>query len=155
MIKFHEPRSNENINAWSNTWTQFIDDETEQNRWLDWGYFSAPLTNKNGTKLGTNGNTRIFSLNTNYCYLFNFEVFTMFQDPAGMLQWLDDELKDLQDNNGTAILLGHVPNADECTRQFSERLRAIQDKYQTIIRFGMFSHEHSQQWQVQTDIEMH
>lgn len=142
IIKFHDKRSNENINMWSNTWTQFIDDEDEQNRWLDWGYFKAPLVSKDGTKLGTNGNTMVFSLNTNLCYLNNFEVFTMFQDPGGMLTWLENELKVLQNSNGTAIILGHVPNGDECTRQFSERLKGITDRFQTVIRWGMYSHEH-------------
>ena len=91
-IKFHEKRSNENINMWSDTWTQFIDDDVEKNRWLDWGYYSIPLERKDGTKLGTNGNTKVFSLNTNFCYTYNWEVVSMYQDPAGILGWLQDEL---------------------------------------------------------------
>ena len=29
------------------------------------------------------------------------------------------------------------------------------DKYQTVIRFGMYSHEHQEQWQVVTDMNEH
>ena len=33
-----------------------------------------------------------------------------------MLKWLTKELADLELKDGKAILLGHVPNTEECTR---------------------------------------
>jgi hypothetical protein len=77
-----------------------------------------------------------------------------FNDPGDMLGWLQSELKDLEDVNGTAIILSHVPNLDECTRQFGRRYHAIMDRYQTVIRWGMYAHIHQEQYQVAKDVYM-
>lgn len=58
------------------------------------------------------------------------------------------ELQDIEDNNGTAIILAHVPNLDECLFQYGRRFHAIVDRYQHIIRWGMYSHIHQEQYQV-------
>jgi len=39
-----------------------------------------------------------------------------FYDPNNMLQWLEDELTELENVGGYAILLAHVPDLDECNR---------------------------------------
>ena len=90
------------------------------------GYYAADLEFKNGTKVN---NTKVLSLNTNYCYMFNFESMVTFKDPAYQLEWLIKELDNLEKVNGAAILLGHLPNIDECNRQFGLRLHAIMDRY--------------------------
>lgn len=69
-----------------------------------------------------------------------------------MLDWLQDELKALEEVDGTAIIIAHVPNIDECTRQFGRRYHAIMDRYQTVIRWGMYSHIHQEQYQVARDV---
>ena len=46
----------------------------------------------------------------------NWETLTNFGDPGNMLDWLSDELSALEAVNGTAIIIAHVPNIDECTR---------------------------------------
>jgi hypothetical protein len=143
VIKFRTPRSNDGINQWAPEWLQFIPDKDQQERFLDWGYFSLPLVGKDGQPLGK-ANTKVISMNTNVCYENNWEVLSQFADPGNMLQWLQDELQELEDNNGTAIMLGHVPNQDECTREFGSRYRAILDRYQAVVRWGMYSHEHSE-----------
>lgn len=76
----------------------------------------------------------------------------MFSDPGNMLAWLQGVLQDLIDNDGQAIILAHVPNIDECTREFGLRYHAILDRYQTVIRWGMYSHEHYQQYQIVRDV---
>ena len=50
-------------------------------------------------------------------------------------------------------MLAHVPNQDECTRQYARRYHAIADRFQHVIRFGMFSHVHSELYQVMSDIK--
>ena len=65
-----------------------------------------------------------------------------FQDPGNMLGWLENELSELEKVNGQAILLAHVPNIDECNRQYGRRYHGILDRYQTVIRFGQYSHIH-------------
>ena len=39
-----------------------------------------------------------------------------------------------------AILVGHIPN--ECSHEYTERFRALLDRYQKTIRFNMFGHVH-------------
>ena len=69
-----------------------------------------------------------------------------------MLDWLEKELQALEDIGGVAILLAHVPNLDECNRQFGLRYHAIMDRYQATIRWSMYGHEHQEQFQVQRDV---
>jgi hypothetical protein len=76
---------------------------------------------------------------------------TEFTDPGNMLDWLQKTLQEQLDNNGTAIILAHVPNIDECTREFGLRYHSIMDKFQTVIRWGMYSHEHIEHYQVARD----
>ena len=52
-----------------------------------------------------------------------------FYDPGHMLEWLENELDQLEKTGGHAIMLSHVPNIDECTRQFSLRWHALVDRY--------------------------
>jgi hypothetical protein len=61
-------------------------------------------------------------------------------------------LEELEKQEAYAIILAHVPNLDECTRQYAKRYHAITDRFQHVIRFGMFSHVHSELYQVMKDI---
>lgn len=81
----------------------------------DWGYYSAPLKFNNGTLVG-NGKSKVISINTNYCYHWNWQQVIQFWDPGHMLEWLDKELAELEKIGGAAIMLSHVPNIDECNR---------------------------------------
>jgi len=153
-IKMTTARSNPAINEWAPTWNQFIQDDEQLKTWLDYGYFSLPLTNKNGTKLGKT-ETRVISLNSNICYDLNFESMTAFNDPGDQLGWLETQLLELEKVNGTAIMLAHVPNLDECTRQYGRRYHALSDRFQHIIRWGMYSHIHQEQYQVVRDMVTH
>jgi sphingomyelin phosphodiesterase len=99
---------------------------------LDFGYYSMPLKAQNGTKLG---NTKMISLNSNVCYTMNFDSFIRFQDPGNMLQWLEKELAEVEKDGGNAIILSHVPNLGECTRQYGRRFHAIVERYNHIIRW--------------------
>lgn len=57
--------------------------------------------------------------------------------------------------NGTAIILGHVPNLNECTRQYGRRFHALMDRFQNVVRWSVFSHIHAEQFQVVKDIIEH
>lgn len=93
-------------------------------------------------------NSKVVILNSNFCYQTNWEILTQFTDPGNMLKWLEDELDSIERANGTAIILTHVPNNDECGRQIGLRWHALMDRYQHIVRFGVAGHIHKQQWQV-------
>lgn len=66
-----------------------------------------------------------------------------------MLEWMENELHALEKVGGMAIILAHVPNIDECSRQIGVRWHALMDRYQTVVRFGVQGHIHKEQWQVQ------
>lgn len=69
-----------------------------------------------------------------------------------MLQWLEEELLALEKIGGQAIMLSHVPNIDECNRQYGRRYHALMDRFQTVIRFGVYAHIHQEQYQVVRDM---
>uniref|UniRef100_A0A7S3IPN6 Sphingomyelin phosphodiesterase C-terminal domain-containing protein n=1 Tax=Strombidium inclinatum TaxID=197538 RepID=A0A7S3IPN6_9SPIT len=50
-------------------------------------------------------------------------------------------------------MISHVPNIDECSEQFSRRLHAILDRFQHIIRFGLFGHVHKERYSVIRGVE--
>lgn len=76
----------------------------------------------------------------------------MFSDPGNMLQWLQDELNDLEKNGELAIILSHVPNDDGCMRMLGKRLHAVFDRYQKTIRWIMYGHNHEEGFAVQTSM---
>ena len=91
-----EPRSNEVINGWAPSWDSMVGDDPEQLKlWRDWGYFGIPFTDSQGQKIGPRF-TKIFSLNSNICYQYNWESMLRFSDPGGMLGWLENELSELE-----------------------------------------------------------
>lgn len=65
----------------------------------------------------------------------NFDSFIRFEDPGNMLGWLEKELEAVEKVGGNAIILSHVPNLGECTRQYGRRFHAIIDKYNHVIRW--------------------
>lgn len=118
---------------------------------INFGYFKMPLENLDGTAIG-NKPTTVISLNSNVCYVMNFDSFIRFKDPGNMLHWFESELEKIEAAGGVAIVLSHVPNHSECLRQYGRRYHAIVDKYQHIIRFMISSHIHREQWQVIRDM---
>lgn len=122
------PRDNPAVKEWAPEWLQFIPSDDQQKTFLDYGYYSMPLENHAGEKLG-NANTKVIVMNTNVCYGFNWNAFMHFQDPGNELNWLEQELEEIERNNATAIILGHVPNLDECERQFGKRWHALMDRF--------------------------
>jgi hypothetical protein len=59
---------------------------------------------------------------------------------------------ELEKEGGAAMILAHVPNLDECMRQYGRRFHAILDRYQDVVRFGIYSHVHQEQYQVIRDM---
>ena len=82
----------------------------------------------------------------------NFDNFARFTDAGNMLQWFEDELKQMEKNGEQAIVLSHVPNGDECLRQYGRRYHALLDKYQHVIRWTVSSHVHREKWSIVNDI---
>jgi hypothetical protein len=51
---------------------------------------------------------KVISLNTNAGYLINFRLLTNRFDPGGQLKWLENELQQLEDDDGFAYIIGHI-----------------------------------------------
>lgn len=94
---------------------QYSADEEAVRSFEAFGYYSSPLILKDGTPVG-DGKSRVISINTNFCYLWNFDQIMQYQDPGGMLLWLEQELGELERTGGRAIILSHIPNLEECNR---------------------------------------
>lgn len=82
----------------------------------------------------------------------NWHSVLVYTDPGNMLEWMEKELSDLEAIGGSAIVMSHVPNLDECLRQYGRRFHAILDRFQTVIRAGIYSHTHSLSYQVVSDL---
>lgn len=67
----------------------------------------------------------------------------MLSDPGDELAWLEAVLKDMDAKGERAILLGHIPTHG-CLRAWGSRFQALADRYQHIIRFGLFGHSHDE-----------
>jgi len=63
------------------------------------------------------------------------------EDPNKQLKFIEDNLRELESKGWHAVLLGHIPN--ECSHQYTERFRALLNRYQNTVRFSMFGHTHS------------
>jgi len=129
----------------------FTDSAKERKTFIDFGYYSTPLTFKNGTLIGET-KSKLISFNSNFCFFNNFHQYAQFKDPGDIFKWLESELLELEKVGGAAIMLSHVPNVDECNRQFGKRWHALMDRFQHVVRWGMAAHVHSQMWQVQRDV---
>lgn len=51
----------------------------------------------------------------------------------------------MEAKNESAILLGHIPTHG-CLRAWGSRFQALMDRYQHIIRFGLFGHSHDEKF---------
>ena len=68
-----------------------------------------------------------------------------------MMQWLENELRDIEKNNQFAWMIGHV-DTNECLHQYGVRLQALYDRFQNIIRFSTFGHTHSEEFRAVKNI---
>lgn len=129
IIQMAIPRQNEAINEWAPKWKEWLDIDAQQwENFKNWGYYSLPFVGFDGQPLG-NANTKIISLNNNICYRFNWVSMEVASDPGNMLGWLEQELTDIEASNGTAIIMSHVPNLDECNPEFGRRYHALMDRF--------------------------
>jgi len=73
----------------------------------------------------------------------NWYLWEVLSDPGDELAWLESVLKDMEAKGEQAIFLGHIPTND-CLRAWGSRFQALADRYQHIIRFGLFGHSHDE-----------
>jgi hypothetical protein len=65
-------------------------------------------------------------------------------DPGNQLAFIVDELNKLEAVGGSAIFIAHIPPMGSCLHPWSERFRAIAERYQHVIKFSLYGHTHKQ-----------
>ena len=84
-------------------------------------------------------------MTTQTCNEQNWYLWEVLSDPGDELAWLEDTLRDMDAKGEQAILLGHIPTHG-CLRAWGSRFQALADRYQHIIRFGLFGHSHDEKF---------
>jgi sphingomyelin phosphodiesterase len=142
IYDFNEPNINSEVNSYSSGWSSFLDADSISSL-KRYGYYSADLKFKNGTVVK---NSKVISVNSFSCYYYNFDILKAEGDPSGQLEWLISELEKLEKVNGTAWIISHVPNTNECEPGWGKRYHAILERYQHVVRFSMHGHLHREEF---------
>lgn len=132
--------SNIPINEFSGSWAQWLDPDT-LNAFTDYGYYSTALKLRDGRVFPK---TRIIGLNTQACNNMNWELVKNRYDPGQEIEWLQKELAQLEAMNGSAIFITHIPTNGDCLHGWGHRFRGLMERYQHVIRFGLFGHTHDE-----------
>ena len=73
----------------------------------------------------------------------NVYLWAQMSDPGDQLVWLENVLKEMQQNGEVAVLIGHVPPASfDCLSEWSKRYNALLERYQDVVRVSFFGHYH-------------
>ncbi|KAI8366663.1 Metallo-dependent phosphatase-like protein [Radiomyces spectabilis] len=95
---------------------------------------------------------KIVSLNTNFCYTFNWWLYQspFEKDPDGMLQWLIDQLQESEDLQERVWIMGHIAPGDmTCLHDFSNYYYQIVERYAPHVIVGQFfGHTHRDEFQI-------
>lgn len=137
---FSTPDSNWPINHIKGNWSgdNWLSEE-EVEVFGKYGYYSKPLP--------FNSKGRVISLNTQACNDLNWWLLDNRQDPGLEMQWLEQELSQLEKDGGFAYMIGHIP-VSGCLHQFGVRYKALMERYQHIVRFSSFGHSHDENFYI-------
>ncbi|XP_071541344.1 sphingomyelin phosphodiesterase-like [Panulirus ornatus] len=97
---------------------------------------------------------RIISLNTNYCYRFNWWLLYKSVDPGLVLRWLVGELQQAERKGELVHLIGHIPPYyTDCFAQWAHQFSRIISRYAHIIRGQFYGHSHMDEFRVHYDVD--
>ena len=74
----------------------------------------------------------------------NWQLLHERYDPGNEIEWLQAELAALEAVNGSAILITHIPTKTDCLHGWGHRFRGLMERYQNVVRFGLFGHTHNE-----------
>jgi hypothetical protein len=142
---FSQPNTNWQINHLKDTWTDvnWLNEE-ESKVFGQYGYFSKPFD--------FNSKGRVISLNMQACNDLNWWLLDNRNDPGHQLEWLENELKQVEAENGFVHIIAHI-QAYNCLHQFGLRYKALVDRFQHVIRFQTFGHSHDQFFYITRSLE--
>ena len=146
---FSSPNSNYSINHIQEYWRDWLDEEAYE-KYGEYGYYSMDIsTLKNGKSLPAG--SRLIAYNTNACDVLNFNVWGERHDPGHQIEWLEQQLMEVEAQNGLAIMMGHYTPVN-CQHEFGVRFRALMERFQNVIRFGLTGHTHLESYQVNSSM---
>lgn len=87
----------------------------------------------------------MIALNTVTCYNVNWYLINNRYDPGNEIAWLEGVLSEIETKKGQAIIFAHVPTNKECLHSWGHRYKALTERYQHIIRFSLFGHNHDEE----------
>ncbi|XP_037777507.1 sphingomyelin phosphodiesterase-like [Penaeus monodon] len=86
---------------------------------------------------------RILSINTNYCYGFNWWIVYDDVDPASELGWMAQELQKAEDAGEKVYIISHIPPGhDDCSKTWSHQYNRIVYRYESTIAGLFYGHTH-------------
>ena len=135
---FEKINSNYEINHFKKYWNEWLDDAALE-KFGEYGYYSMDIQLKNNKQV-PDGSV-VIALNTQACNPTNFYIWGERNDPGNMFHWLETELLNIEARGGLAIVIAHYTPVN-CQHQFGTRYRALVERFQHIIRFGMAGHDH-------------
>lgn len=72
-----------------------------------------------------------------------------YYDAGAHLDWIRKQLEKAEKENYLIWIMGHIPPGDfGCLAKWSIRLNALIERYQHIIRFNAFGHDHRELFEV-------
>ncbi|CAI2361037.1 unnamed protein product [Moneuplotes crassus] len=128
-------------------WRNWLDDQAYES-FINYGFYSMPLK---GIAEDWNG-FRVMVLNTGVCNNMNWYLLTQLNDPLQHLEWIEDTLRQAEENNEKVYIISHVfPGGADCLYEWSVRYRAIVERYQHVILHHFVGHDHVEFFNIITD----
>ena len=137
---FSKPNSNYSINQYKEMWSDWLDQEAQE-KFGEYGYYSQELKMKNGKQLPAG--TRVIALNTTTSDSGDMEMWGASNDPGNQFAWLEQQLLEIEAEGGLAIVIMHYTPSNQ-QHQFGVRYRALIERFQHIVRFGLAGHTHEE-----------
>ena len=91
--------------------------------------------------------SRVISLNTQVADSLNWYLPGINNDPGNQMAWLENELSEIEASGGYAFIIGHIYPSDY-TEVWGGRYHALMERYQHVVRMGLFGHTHSEYFEV-------
>ncbi|XP_063846583.1 sphingomyelin phosphodiesterase-like [Scylla paramamosain] len=97
---------------------------------------------------------RILSVNSNYCYSYNWWLLYDDVDPASELQWMANELQAAEDAGEKVYLISHhPPGHEDCAHTWSHQYNKIILRYESTIAGLFYGHTHKDHFMMVYDPE--
>ena len=141
---FSKPNSNYPINQMKEMWSDWLDEDA-QKKFGEYGYYSQELKLLNGKALPSG--SRVIAYNTNTCDQLNMYVWGERHDPGNQFAWLEQQLAEIEAEGGLAIMIGHY-TPYTCQHEWGTRYRALMERFQNVVRFGLVGHTHLETYQL-------